>query len=153
MRIRMSQFMRISTDADPDAELRYTSNINEVIPLHLTLCFVMKAEHCRGMQSILWGFQAMESALKNNIVFFQTWAATLMCLNGSDFVEFKYVRLMLHNSFIQISERIKQYFKSLTNHQQQNKWYPKGVYLPISKLHSILAIRNLLAHNNITISY
>ena len=28
---------------------------------------------------------------------------------------------------------------------------PKGVYLPISKLHSILAVANLLAHNNITI--
>ena len=25
---------------------------------------------------------------------------------------------------------------------------PKGVYLPISKLHSILAVVNLLAHNN-----
>ena len=25
---------------------------------------------------------------------------------------------------------------------------PKGVHLPISKLHSILAIANLLAHNN-----
>ena len=24
---------------------------------------------------------------------------------------------------------------------------PKGVYLPISKLHSILAVANLLAHN------
>ena len=32
-------------------------------------------------------------------------------------------------------------------HQQQIKWYPKGVYLPISKLHSILAFANLLAHN------
>ena len=31
---------------------------------------------------------------------------------------------------------------------------PKGVYLPISKLHSILTIKNLLAHNNISqISY
>ena len=30
---------------------------------------------------------------------------------------------------------------------------PKGVYLPISKLHSILVIANLLAHNNITINY
>ena len=30
---------------------------------------------------------------------------------------------------------------------------PKGVYLPISKLHFILAVANLLAHNNITISY
>ena len=29
---------------------------------------------------------------------------------------------------------------------------PKGVYLPISKLHSILAVVNLLAHNNITIN-
>ena len=30
---------------------------------------------------------------------------------------------------------------------------PEGVYLPIAKLHSISAIANLLAHNNITISY
>ena len=27
---------------------------------------------------------------------------------------------------------------------------PKGVYLPISKLHLILAVANLLAHNNIS---
>ena len=27
---------------------------------------------------------------------------------------------------------------------------PKGIYLPISKLHSILAVVNLLAHNNIS---
>ena len=27
---------------------------------------------------------------------------------------------------------------------------PKGVYLPISKLHSILAVANLLAHINIS---
>ena len=33
-------------------------------------------------------------------------------------------------------------------HRQQNKWYPKCVYMPISKLHSILAVANLLAHNN-----
>ena len=34
-------------------------------------------------------------------------------------------------------------------HRQQNKCYPsKGVHLPISKLHSILAVANLLAHNN-----
>ena len=31
---------------------------------------------------------------------------------------------------------------------QQNKCYLKGVYLPFSKLHSILAVANLLAHNN-----
>ena len=30
---------------------------------------------------------------------------------------------------------------------------PKGVYLPISQLHSILVVANLLAHNNITINY
>ena len=30
---------------------------------------------------------------------------------------------------------------------------PKGVYLLSSKLHLILALANLLAHNNITISY
>ena len=29
----------------------------------------------------------------------------------------------------------------------------KGFYLPISKLYSILAVANLLAHNNITICY
>ena len=27
---------------------------------------------------------------------------------------------------------------------------PKGVYLPVSKLHSILVVANLLAHNNIS---
>ena len=37
-------------------------------------------------------------------------------------------------------------------HQHQNKWYPKSFYLSISKLDSILAVPNLLAHNNITIS-
>ena len=36
------------------------------------------------------------------------------------------------------------------NKCQQNKCYPKGVYLPISKLDSILAVANLLAHNNIS---
>ena len=35
---------------------------------------------------------------------------------------------------------------SQTYHQQQNKWYPKSVYLPISKLHSLLAVANLIAH-------
>ena len=42
---------------------------------------------------------------------------------------------------------------SLLHHRQQNKCYPplpKGVYLPISKLHSILAVANLVAHNNIS---
>ena len=33
-------------------------------------------------------------------------------------------------------------------YQQQNKWYPKYFYLPILKLHLILAVVNLLAHNN-----
>ena len=40
-------------------------------------------------------------------------------------------------------------------HHQQNKRYPqkmKGVYLPISKVHSILDIANLLAHYNIAMS-
>ena len=38
-------------------------------------------------------------------------------------------------------------------HQQQKNDTPKGVYLPISKLHCILAVANLLAHNNIKISF
>ena len=37
---------------------------------------------------------------------------------------------------------------SIMHHRQQNKCYPQGVYLPISKLHSILAVANLFAHNN-----
>ena len=36
------------------------------------------------------------------------------------------------------------------NHRQQNNWYPKGVFVPISKILSILAVANLLAHNNIS---
>ena len=35
-------------------------------------------------------------------------------------------------------------------HRQQNKCYPKGVYLPISKLHSFLAVAILHVHNNIS---
>ena len=42
---------------------------------------------------------------------------------------------------------------SLTYHQQQNIWHPKGVNLSISKLQSILAVVNLFVHNNMTISY
>ena len=34
-------------------------------------------------------------------------------------------------------------------YHQQNKCYPKGIYVPISKLHSILAKTNLLVHNKI----
>ena len=30
---------------------------------------------------------------------------------------------------------------------------PKGVHFPISKLHSILMVAKLLAHNNISINY
>ena len=41
----------------------------------------------------------------------------------------------------------KQYLFTITNKINVT---PKGVYLPISKLHSILAVTNLLAHNNIS---
>ena len=44
-------------------------------------------------------------------------------------------------------------FGCFTYHQQQNKWYPQRFYVPISKLDSILAIPNLLVHNNLTKSY
>ena len=43
--------------------------------------------------------------------------------------------------------------RTLMYHQQQNKWYPKGFHLPISKLHSILAVANLIAHNDIWLCY
>ena len=36
-------------------------------------------------------------------------------------------------------------------HQQQNKWYPNCVYLPISKLHYILAVANLLIYLRINL--
>ena len=35
-------------------------------------------------------------------------------------------------------------------HQQQNKCYPQMCLLAQSKLHSILAVSNLLAHNSIS---
>ena len=35
-------------------------------------------------------------------------------------------------------------------HHRKINVTPKGVYLPISKLHSILAAANLLAHNNMS---
>ena len=38
-------------------------------------------------------------------------------------------------------------------HQQQNKWNLQMFFLPIAKLHFSLAMANLLAHNNLTISY
>ena len=38
MRIRMSKFMRISADADPDAELRYTSSTYFATYHHQVLC-------------------------------------------------------------------------------------------------------------------
>ena len=51
-------------------------------------------------------------------------------------------RELLHSDFV------------IWYHHQQNTWYPpKGVFLPFSKLHSISAVANLFAYNNITISY
>ena len=44
-------------------------------------------------------------------------------------------------------------YKNYEWYHQQNKYYPKGVYLHISKLHSILVAANLFAHNNLTINY
>ena len=38
-------------------------------------------------------------------------------------------------------------------HQRQNKCTPKNVYLLILKLHSILAVANLLADNNLLLCY
>ena len=41
------------------------------------------------------------------------------------------------------------YYTLSLYHRQQNKCYPQRFfYLPISKLHSILVVANLLAHNN-----
>ena len=38
MRMRISKFMRISADADPDAELRYTSNIYDYLCVQTENC-------------------------------------------------------------------------------------------------------------------
>ena len=38
--------------------------------------------------------------------------------------------------------------KPILYYRQQNKCYPIDFSLPISKLHSIVAVVNLLAHNN-----
>ena len=41
------------------------------------------------------------------------------------------------------------YFRQCRNHRQQNKCYfHRSLYYSISKLHSILSVANLLAHNN-----
>ena len=48
---------------------------------------------------------------------------------------------------------VKPIYLAKNYHQQQNKWYSKCFYKPISKLRSSLPAPNLLAHNNITISY
>ena len=53
---------------------------------------------------------------------------------------------------IAVSEKIRLNGMSCTINSKINGT-PKGVYLPISKLHSILAVGNLLAQNNITIGY
>ena len=54
---------------------------------------------------------------------------------------------------VQVYNEIHTYVERiiLPYHEQQNKWYlpSKGVYLPISKLHSIFAVANLLAHADI----
>ena len=61
----------------------------------------------------------------------------------------------LHNSYHKSNLTYFQIIKgNLWYHiTQQINGTPKGVYWPISKLHSILAVANLLAHNNITIIY
>ena len=39
-------------------------------------------------------------------------------------------------------------------HQQQNKWYPQRCLLAhFEAIHYILVTANLLAHNNVTLSY
>ena len=54
-------------------------------------------------------------------------------------------RVILFSSLVHLS--------TLMYHQQQSKWYPKDVYLSISKLNSILAVSNLLAHDNLWLCY
>ena len=46
------------------------------------------------------------------------------------------------------------YLGTILYHQQQNKWYPQMFLLAhFEDIHSILAVANLLAHNNITVIY
>ena len=57
-----------------------------------------------------------------------------------------------HRYFVLLRQFKFIYASHLKFHRQQNKCYPKDkdVYLPISMLHSILAVANLFAHNNIS---
>ena len=45
------------------------------------------------------------------------------------------------------------YLSTILYHHSKINGSLKCVYLPISKLHAILCVANLVAHNNITISY
>ena len=49
---------------------------------------------------------------------------------------------------VEIMPPTKQFLVSAGTLASKINGTPKGVYLPISKLHSILAVANLLAHNN-----
>ena len=46
------------------------------------------------------------------------------------------------------NNKLEGFLFKIMYYRQENKCYPKGVYLRISKLHSNLAVANLLAHNN-----
>ena len=55
---------------------------------------------------------------------------------------------MLQNAKSDSILRISEYWHSICVITSKINVTPKGVYLPISKLHSIIAVANLLAHNN-----
>ena len=72
-----------------------------------------------------------------------------------DRVNYEDVIIGCHRSLMRVdSEWSLKYTRAVfpcSYHHQQNKCYPPiGGYLPISKLDSILAVANLLAHNNIS---
>ena len=53
---------------------------------------------------------------------------------------------------IEVYQLIAVHLTTCTVNSKMNRT-TKYIYLSISKLHSVLAVANLLAHNNITISY
>ena len=73
----------------------------------------------------------------------------------SFYMEVNTLRLKSNVAWIWASKHIWRYylFCCWEYHQQQKNGTPKGFYLLISKLQSILDEPNLLAHNNITMNY
>ena len=107
------------------------------------------------MYPIFWIFLTNEE-LSNKYFLFK-----ILFVSYSIYYYFSYVnsvspqQCFFSSQYLETARKIS--YHHLDKNKRQNKCYPhagkinvtpKGAYLPISKLHSILAVANLLAHNN-----